>query len=413
MSAEQPLKRSNSNVDGVIEPSEPPQLPSERDHDRMERKSGLDGSSPEASEIPDKVTDAKTKGSGPSQQALNRSHSPDETETELCDFAKRPRLHDRHMLNWKDSPYKTTSASAAPSFHADSLLIFENFRPSFLDIDPNRLQDPKAIHAQQPTHPPPSRTLAPSPTTNHSRPFNNPPLKPAAPSPFRRPSLNQLATDGQQALKVLFLIDHATKGDAIHHALSAHIHPSSLEMKHLMFKYRTTRSRLQNAFFAKARTICAQLTTRYEFLELHEKGKGSDRGRRLEYFGGKCTKARLASLYGHLGSAVDIQRILAAEGPDEKAFRDLMMQVFIHSMDDVWYYELQPCRQNVSARLEKENKEKIYNRFRGLTDRIDGLPAAKVMPGYLDVPLRAGFPRYVLFDRDFRPRNIDDIDESD
>ena len=90
-----------------------------------------------------------------------------------------------------------------------------------------------------------------------------------------------------------------------------------------------------------------------------------------------------------------------------------MTQVFIHSMEDVWYFELQPCRQHISARLEKENKEKIYNRFRGLTDRIDGLPAAKVMPGYLDVPLRAGFPRYMLFDRDLRPHNMDSVDESD
>ena len=405
MSAEQTLKRSNSQIDGVSDPSKPPLLPSERDHDHIERNSGLDRSSPGATEIPDKVTDAKTKG------AINRSHSPAESDTELCDFSKRSRLDDGRLLKWKNWPHETNSTSAAPSSHADSLLTFENFRPSFLDIDPKRLQDPKAINAQQPTHPPPSRTLAPSPTINHSRPPNNPPLKPAAPSPARRPSLNQLSTDGQQALKVLVLIDHATKGDAIHHALSADIHPNSLEMKHLMFKYRTHRSKLQNAFFAKARTICAQLTTRHEFVELHE--KGSDRGRRVEYFGGKCTKARLESLYGHLGSAVDVPRILAAQGPNEKAFRELMTQVFIHCMEDVWYYELQPCRQNVSARLEKENKEEIYHRFRGLTDRIEGLPAAKVIPGYLDVPLRAGFPRYMIFDRDFRQRNIDNVDKSD
>ena len=146
-------------------------------------------------------------------------------------------------------------------------------------------------------------------------------------------------------------------------------------------------------------------------MELHE--KGSDRDRRVEYFGGECSKARLAALYGHLGSAVDIPRILAAQGPNEKAFRDLMMQVFVHSMEDVWYYELQLCRQNISARLEKENKEEIYHRFRGLTDRIEGLPAAKVIPGYLDVPLVAGFPRHMLFDSDFRQRIIDDVDKSD
>lgn len=90
-----------------------------------------------------------------------------------------------------------------------------------------------------------------------------------------------------------------------------------------------------------------------------------------------------------------------------------MTQVFIHSMEDLWYYELQPCRQRIWAKIEKVNKEEICNRFRGLTDRIQGLPAAKVMPGYLEVPLKAGFPRYVLFDRDLRPRSIDNIDESD
>ena len=90
-----------------------------------------------------------------------------------------------------------------------------------------------------------------------------------------------------------------------------------------------------------------------------------------------------------------------------------MMQVFIHCMEDVWFFELQPCRRNVGARLERENKEEMYRRFKGLTDRVVGLPAAKVVPGYLDVPLRAGFPRYVLFDRDLGPRDGDNIEESD
>ena len=183
-------------------------------------------------------------------------------------------------------------------------------------------------------------------------------------------------------------------------------------MKHLISKCRTTRSSLQTSFFAKARSICKQLTARDEFLALGEHGKGSDRRRRLEYFGAKCTKVRLATLYGHLGSAVDISRILEARSPNEKVFRDLMTQVFVHSMEDVWFYELQPCRQNISARLEKENKEEIYDRFKGLTDRVDGLPAAKVLPGYLDVPLMAGFPRYMLFNRELR-FNRDEMDDSD
>ena len=188
MSAKEPLKRSYSQVDRAIYPSEPPQH-----HDQIERKSGLDGSSPEASELPDKLTDTKIKG------AISRSHSPDETETELCDFSKRPCLDEEgRLLKWKNLPYETTSTSAASSFHGDSLLMLKNFRPSFLDIDPNRLQEPKVIEVH-----PPSRTLAPSPTVNHSRPHNNSHLRPAAPSPPRRPSLNQLATDGQQALKVL------------------------------------------------------------------------------------------------------------------------------------------------------------------------------------------------------------------
>ena len=82
-------------------------------------------------------------------------------------------------------------------------------------------------------------------------------------------------------------------------------------------------------------------------------------------------------------------------------------------MEDVWFYELQPCRRNIGAKMERENREEMYRRFRGLTDRVDGLPAAKVAPGYLDVPLRAGFPRYVLFDCDLAPRDGDDIGGSD
>lgn len=82
-------------------------------------------------------------------------------------------------------------------------------------------------------------------------------------------------------------------------------------------------------------------------------------------------------------------------------------------MEDVWFFELQPCRRNIGAKMEKGNKEEMYRRFRGLTDRVDGLQAAKVAPGYLDVPVRAGFPRYVLFDHDLGPRDVDTIGGSD
>ena len=81
-----------------------------------------------------------------------------------------------------------------------------------------------------------------------------------------------------------------------------------------------------------------------------------------------------------------------------------MTQVFIHSMEDLWLFEFHPSKRNHSGKPDKENKEEMYNRFRNLTDRVDGLPAAKVMPGYLKIPLKAGFPRYVLFNRDSEPR---------
>lgn len=38
-------------------------------------------------------------------------------------------------------------------------------------------------------------------------------------------------TGGQQGINVLFFIDHATKGDAFHHAIQTFVHEDSSEMK--------------------------------------------------------------------------------------------------------------------------------------------------------------------------------------
>lgn len=204
-------------------------------------------------------------------------------------------------------------------------------------------------------------------------------------------------------MKALFLIAHATKGDEIHHNISAYIHSDSSETKLLMAKYQQDRSYLQSRYFSKARIICAQLTSWLEFGEMEGKGS-NNRNRRLEYFSENCTKAHLATLYSHLGSAVDIPRILAARTLNDEACKDLMTQVLVHSMEDLWCLEFDPSKRNSSAKLERENKEEIYNRFRDLKDRVDTLPAAKVPPGYFELPLKASFPRYVLFNQGLEPR---------
>lgn len=74
-----------------------------------------------------------------------------------------------------------------------------------------------------------------------------------------------------------------------------------------------------------------------------------------------------------------------------------------------------PSKQNLSAEVEKENKEDVYSRVRDLADGINELPAVKDVPGYLEVPLKAKLPWYVLFDQSptARPRNEKDIYESD
>ena len=52
-------------------------------------------------------------------------------------------------------------------------------------------------------------------------------------------------------MKVLFLIDHATKSDAIHHAIGAYVHPDSSEMVLPMRKYLSDRSSFQSHFFCQ------------------------------------------------------------------------------------------------------------------------------------------------------------------
>lgn len=152
-----------------------------------------------------------------------------------------------------------------------------------------------------------------------------------------------------------FLTDHATKGDAIHHAIGAFVHPDSSEMVLLVCNYLSECSSLQNHIFAKARRICAQFTSRLESLGKVEK-PGNKSGR-LIYFRDKCTYLHLAAVYSHLASAVDIPNIFAARSPNDKAFKDLMTQVFVHSMGDLWLFEFDPSKQGLSANLEKENKE--------------------------------------------------------
>ncbi|KAF6232613.1 hypothetical protein HO173_009281 [Letharia columbiana] len=157
--------------------------------------------------------------------------------------------------------------------------------------------------------------------------------RPSAPnlSSPPRPAFDQRTTDSQQGMKVLFLIDHATKGDALHHNISPLLirstsSPSSSSIpKRLMSKYRSDRSSFQNHFFAKARLIRSQLTSRRDFLDLflmsYDDDTTDSQARRLAYFDQKCTTAHLSTLYHRIASAVDIPRILAARSPHKKAFK--------------------------------------------------------------------------------------------
>ena len=386
----------------------------EKTHGHEESKMRLEKFTPEATGKRHKFTDTETKVRAAFQQAIGSSYCQDETQTEreIDEFSQLNYLVESHWLDSCDVEHMEGKVLPYEIVHTSTVgelsQIKDHHSPSASKA--KGLSD----HYFDPNGPQSSQTfLSPSdpfPTlfTNHNRaprPNSFAPLS-------SRPSFNQLALDGQQGIKVLFFIDHATKGDAIHYNISAYIHSDSPEMKLLMTRYRVHRSRLQNKFFTKARTICAQLMSRHEFLEI-ERVSGDNKGRRLEYFSEKCTNARLASLYSHLASAVDIPKILTARTSNNKAFKDLMTQVFIHSMEDLWSFEFAPSQHDLPAKFKKESREDMYNRFRDLTDREDGLPAARLMPGYLEVPLKAGFPRYVLFNTDPRPRNRDRVPSSE
>ena len=410
MGAESLSERSHDQMDADSGPDEFSQNFSEIYQDETDSDTELEGILDESTRVPHEISGAKTKSGGSSQQATKRSLDQAEVEIEVGESFKRPRSdksslpdpHHSNSLQDDNTLYRATHnfPTHEPSPSSNIILppTSKAIHPPNPNIDPKYPLD----LTQRPKHSPPQtlplQTLPLSLLARKHPSEAKARLNTALPPPSR-PTFTRLAADGAQGMKVLFLVDHATKGDAVHHAISAYVAEDSSEMKLLMSKYRVGRSSYKAQFFAKARIICAQLVARYEFLVLCEEG---DRERRLAYFGEKCTEAHLATLYSHLASAVDIPRILAARRPHEKAFRALMTQVFVHSMEDLWWFEFQPSKQNLSATREYANKEAVYSRFRGLTDQINGLPAARDMPGYLEVPLKVNFPRYVLFNHDPR-----------
>lgn len=405
MSAERSSKRSHDQIDADINPGESSQHHLNEYNSQTESDDEFDASAQLAMEEAQEPIETATEAGESSQQAARRHCDPVEVESEVGDSSKRPCLEERRVLDTRGFNYMQRQlspyAAARPCSTQEPMLSRYGQRHN-----PMRMQDHKSSLASQWEN-------LPSKSVPKSLPNN---LSPSGPNP-PRPTFNQLATDGQQGMKVLFLIDHATKGDAIHHNLKPFFPSpsSSSELKLLMSKYRIDRSHFQTRYFAKARTICAQLTSRREFLELDTEMEGmvSSRTSRLAYFSEKCSKVHLATLYSLLASAVDIARILLARTPNDRAFKNLMTQVFIHSMEDLWCFELHPSKQDLPAKREKENKEDVYNRFRDLTDREHGLPAARDLPGYLEVPLKASFPRYVLFGQVARPRHEEDVYESD
>ena len=415
MGAERPSKRPRDHIDADIEPGVSSQHPPKEIRGQIDSEDETDTSLHLAIEETHEPIESTTEAGGSPQQAARRSYSPVEVESEVGNSSKRPCLEDRRLLDprgfdcmqRKISPYVSTYPSSTreptSSNSGNGFSPPKAIYPSSLDCNTRIVLQPKSRRQKYP----PSEPIPPSLLHN---------LHPSG-SNQTRPTFNQLATDGQQGMKVLFLIDHATKGDAIHHNLKPFFPSpsSSSELKLLMSKYRSDRSHFQNRYFAKARTICAHLMSRREFLELDtEMGElGSSRASRLAYFSEKCSKVHLATLYSHLASAVDIAKILLARTPNDKAFIKLMTQVFIHSMEDLWCFEFHPSKQDLPAKRDKENKEDLYSRFRVLTDREDGLPAAKDLPGYLEVPLKARFPRYVLFGQEARLRNEENVYESD
>lgn len=417
MGAEQALKRSFDQIDAEIDSRGSSQHSSKRPHEGTELDFEVDKSCQQVTEGAHKLIEPEIKIRLSSLQATLRSHDLVGVEAEVGKSSKRPRLDERRLpdprgfyMQRKNLPWGSTHTSTAQkttsSDHDSSPSTSKAARPSGFKFDRRRLLDPKSFFARDPGRSP-SKALP----TSHISSTRSPKPSPAA-SP--RPTFDQLAKDGQQGMKVLFLVDHATKGDAVHCKITTMVPEASSEMKLLMNKYRSDRSSFQNRFFAKARTFCAQLTSRHEFLELVDELKDTNTwASRLAYFNEKCTKAHLSTLYSHLASAVDIPKILSARTPNDKAFKNLMTQVFIHTMEDLWCFELHPSKRDLPAKREKENKEDVYIRFRNLTDRVHGLPAARDMPGYLEVPLQANFPRYVLFDQDPRPRNEQGVSESD
>lgn len=418
MGVEQRSKRSYDQIDANIETGESSHHPPERSHHQNDHEVESDESLQQpTARSRDQPTNAETEPCRSSPRAIYESRDQAGIETEVGESSKRPcfdgtRLLDRGDFNYmqrNDPPYRASPISSMqePTSSNCASGISTSKPPHLprLHYDRKRPLNRKNFLPKQRDHPPSKQSSPSHPTSSH---FPNAPN--TAPPP--RPTFNQLATDGQQGMKALFLINHATKGDAINHHIRAFVpSPSSTEMRLLMSKYRSDRSTFQNRFFAKARPICAQLTSRREFLETE--GAESNRARRLEYFGEKCSDIHLSTLYSQIGSAVDVAKILAARTRNEKAFKKLMTQVFIHSMEDLWWFELHPGKQGVSAKVEKEDKEEVYGRFKDLTDRFNGLPAARDLPGYLEVPLKADFPRYVLFGHDTRPRNEEDVFESD
>ena len=368
--------------------------------DRPDTGIAANKSTQRATDPPEEPTDPDIEVEGFSERATRTYRDQVGIETESGESSKCPRLDegsllDRHGIDYresKDPPCGATNTSLVQgstwSNHADDTSSSKAGLPSNINLHPRRLPGSRAFLTKQCG----SARYEPFPKSRISS-MNHPRPNTAMSS---RLNVHQLAADGQQGMKVLFFVDHATRGDAIHYSIQKFVEDTSPEMILLMNKYRKDRDRSQTRFFVKARTICAQLTSRHEFLGMD--GLDNNKSSRLAYFRGNCSNANLSTLYSHIESAVDIPKILAARTPNERAFKDLMTQVFIHTMEDLWCFEFHPSKQNLSAKLEKMNKEDVYNRFKNLTDPVNGLPAARTMPGYLEVPLRASFPRwrYVL-----------------
>ncbi len=402
MGASHSLKRSYDQAESEVESGESSCAFSEGCHDNPDIENEFDKSSPQATKRPKRPIEAETDISESSRAAISGSRDQSEVESEVSEPSNSPHHNRGRRLESNILSYRRRESSFGRRL--EQFLAQESSASKILRR-PRSNAVPKRLPDQQPKISP-SATLPTSLTT-----INGSHKPDARSTPPSRPTFTQLATDGQQGMKVLFLVDHATKGDAIHHAIKAYVDERSPEMKLLMSRYLKERCKFQHLFFKKARKICVQLTSRYEFLELERAGVNRDR--RLGYFNDQCTEAYLANLYSHIASAVDIPSILAAQMPNEKAFKRLMTQVFVRSMEDLWCLEFHPSKRNLSAKVERENKEELYGRFRDLTDRFDGLPAARDMPGYLDVPLRADFPRYVLLGQTLGPLNERDVYESD